>query len=863
MKHTFGTLAACGLALVSLIPLRADDAPRERVSLDVGWRFVKGDEPNTGDTLAYAQLKPWLLPERAEFGVATPAPQGEAPSPVRAQATYDDSSWRQLNLPHDWGIEGPFDPKGDGPTGRLPYWGVGWYRRHLQLPASDSGRHLFLQVDGAMSYSEIWLNGHLIGGWPYGYASYQLDLTPWALPGKDNVLAVRLENLPQSSRWYPGAGIYRNIWLLRTTDVHVGHWGTQVTTPKISPDEAKVALRVQVEHDAPWEEGTGKHALAPQVLAPITVHTDIYELGPSGQIAGEPVCSPVESQVTIPPGGSVTVNQELSIGHPMLWSPKSPYRYVAVTTVTESGRQMDKYQTPFGVRTLEFNPDRGLLINGEPVRIQGVCDHHDLGALGTAINVRALERQLTELQEMGCNALRTSHNPPAPELLDLCDKLGIIVMDESFDCWAQPKRPNDYHLVFPDWHEADLRALVRRDRNHPSVIMWSIGNEIPEQKKPIGVTLGKELQRIVHEEDPTRPDTSACNNAESGFNGFFNVVDVFGYNYHWAQYPQFRADHPKTFLYGSETASTVSSRGVYVFPLPTDKSQEMATPDFQVSSYDLSAPRWAWPPDDEFRGEDENPGAAGEFVWTGWDYIGEPTPYGKADDPSRSSYFGIIDLAGFKKDRFYLYQSRWKAELPMAHLVPHWTWPDRVGKQTPVEVYTSGDEAELFLNGKSLGRRRKGTDEYRLIWQNVIYQPGELKVVAYRNGKEWATDVERTAGEAAKLQLQADHNVVRADGQDLIFVSTAVTDAKGVLSPRAHPEVTFSVSGPGDVVAVDDGDATSYESFQSNHHKAFNGLVLAIVRTHAGEPGAITVTAKAPGLADGSVEVRSDAVEAK
>ncbi len=724
---------------------------------------------------------------------------------------------------------------------------MAWYRKHLDLPAADQGRRLLLEVDGAMSYASVWLNGRLVGGWPYGYASFALDLTAFAHPGADNLLAIRLDNPPDSSRWYPGGGLYRNLWLVKTAPVHVAHWGTAVTTPEVTAEQATVDLKVTLANDGTDETD-------------VTVRSEIYELGADGRSGGSPVDASGPAAVHLGAQASAGLEQAIAVEHPRLWSPRSPQRYVAVTTIAQDGATVDRYETPFGIRSIAFDPDRGFLLNGEVLRIQGVCDHHDLGALGSALNVRALERQLQELQEMGCNAIRTSHNPPAPELLDLCDRLGLVVMDEAFDCWMIPKRPNDYHLLFADWHEADLRAQIRRDRNHPCVILWSIGNEIPEQKNADGVRIGGELEGLVHAEDPTRPVTSACNNPQAGFNGFAGIVDVFGVNYRSQLYAPLHAAHPHQPIFGSETESEVSSRGVYVFPLVEDKLQGR-TADFQVSSYDYYAPPWAWPPDREFAAEDRNPYVAGEFVWTGWDYLGEPTPFGGKHDPARSSYFGIIDLAGFKKDRFYLYQAHWRPDLPMAHLVPHWTWPERVGQVTPVQVYTSGDEAELFLNGRSLGRKQKAPFTYRLRWDDVVYEPGELKVVAYKGGRTWAEDTQRTAGAAAKLELTADRTVLAADGRDLAFVTVAITDAAGTLVPRAHDHLSFAVSGPADLIAVDDGDATSFESFQGQGHDAFNGLALAIVRTRPGQTGAITIAASAAGLAAGQATVRSAEAE--
>jgi len=839
--------AAVAFVSAERAALRADAPVRERLSLDADWRFAR-EADGAGQGLAYADLKPWILPARNAF-LASAAdrlgrPGADFPSvPGWADPAFDDHSWRALNLPHDWGVEGPFKAEYRGDTGRLPFWGVAWYRKHFALGAEDQGRRLTLEIDGAMSHASVWLNGHLAGGWPYGYASFAVDLTPYARPGADNLLAIRLDNPPESSRWYPGGGIYRNVWLVKTTPIHVGHWGTDLATPQISSDQATVALKVTVDNDS-------------SAPADVTVATDIYELGVSGQKDGEAVASGPAVPLHLAAGGSGVAPARITVGHPMLWSIHSPYRYVAVTTVAQNQQMLDRYETPFGIRSIAFDPNRGFLLNGQVVKLQGVCDHHDLGALGSAVSVRALERQLEELQEMGCNAIRTSHNPPAPELLDLCDRMGFVVMDEAFDCWLIPKRANDYHLLFADWHEADLRAQIRRDRNHPCVVMWSIGNEIPEQKDASGIVIGRELQSIVHDEDPTRPVTSAANNPDSGVNGFEQVVDVFGINYRAQNYAPYHASHPQKMVFGSETESVVSSRGVYMFPVVADKAQGR-TADFQVSSYDFYAPKWAWPPDREFEAEERDPYVAGEFVWTGWDYLGEPTPFGNAGDPARSSYFGIIDLAGFKKDRFYLYQAHWRPDLPMVHLLPHWTWPERAGQVTPVFAYTSGDEAELFLNGQSLGRRKKEPFTYRLRWDDVVYQPGELKVIAYKDGQHWAEDMQRTAGEPAKIGLQADRIVLAADGRDLAFVTASITDANGVLAPRAHNHLSFAVAGPAEIVAVDNGDATSFEPFQATQHDAFNGLALVIVRTLPNQAGAITITATGAGLGAGQVEVRS------
>jgi beta-galactosidase len=820
-------VAALSIAMLGQSAQAEPAAVRERIAFNADWRFAKGD------------------------------PAGGADS--AAQPGFDDGRWRQLGLPHDWGIEGPFTQAYPGETAKLPWWGVGWYRKHFSLPTGDAARRVYLDVDGAMSHANVWINGRNVGGWPYGYASWRVDLTPYVKPGADNVVAIRLDNPPDSSRWYPGGGIYRNVWLVKTAQLHVAQYGTSVTTPGVTPQKATVDVQVTLDNHGDEAEAQ--------------VDTELYALDAAGVRNGPAVARTAASALTkLQKGRQVLVAQSLAVQQPRLWSPASPQRYLAVTTVRSKGQVVDVVETPFGIRTIAFDAQQGFLLNGQRLQIQGVCQHHDLGALGTALNVRALERQLEILHEMGVNAIRTSHNPPAPELLDLADRMGFVVVAEAFDAWQARKKPNDYNLLFEAWHEKDLRAMIRRDRNHPSVIAWSIGNEIPEQTRAEGWKLSAHLAGIARSEDRTRPVTAAFNHVVSGYNGFETTVDVFGYNYKPGEYAKLHAHAPHLPLIGSETASTVSSRGEYFFPVSDDKSRGQA--NFQVSSYDLSAPPWAWTPDREFAGLDDNPFVAGEFVWTGFDYLGEPTPYNqdatnllnftdpaqqarmaaqmntmkKIEVPSRSSYFGIVDLAGFKKDRFYLYQARWRPELPMAHLLPHWNWPERVGQVTPVHLYTSGDEAELFLNGKSLGRKKRGPRDYRLRWDDVVYQPGLLRAVAYRNGKPWAEDTVRTTGGAARLALAPDRATLRADGQDLVFVTVRIADRDGLTVPRSHNRVSFSITGPGEIIATDNGDATSFEPFQSKERKAFNGLALAIVRTLPGQAGKVVVRARADGL---------------
>jgi beta-galactosidase len=824
--------------LLSLVaPGFASDttSPRERISFNDDWKFKQGDSTN------------------ASFSFSDP--------------NFPDTDWRSLNLPHDWAIEGPVKQEYAGETAKLKYWGPVWYRKHFEIPAADADKRIFLDIDGAMSRSEVSVNGHSVGGWPYGYTSFEVDLTPYIKFGGENTLAIRLDSPPDSSRWYPGAGIYRNVWLVKTAPIRVAYSGTFVTTPAVSASVATVKTAVTVVNDSP--------------AARIIVKNEIYLLGANGR-KGSPSTSPTSQEFTIAAFTTTNVTAQFVVNHPQLWSVTRPNRYVVVTSIERDGKLVDHYETPFGIRTIEFTASNGFLLNGQRLQINGVCLHEDLGPLGMAFNNRARQRQLQLLQAIGCNAIRTSHNPPSPELLELCDRMGFVVMGEAFDAWAEAKRAGDYHLFFADWHEKDLRAFIRRDRNHPSVIMWSIGNEVYEQHDSDGWKLGKQLADIVHQEDPTRPVTMALHTVESSTNGFQNVLDVFGYNYKPTEYAAFRTNNPNLPLIGSETTSCVSSRGEYFFPVSNDRKSGRA--DFQTSSYDVAAPSWAYMPDVEFKAQDQNPFVAGEFVWTGFDYLGEPTPYdsdttnhliftdptiqmkwdevlkngGKIEVPSRSSYFGIFDLCGFKKDRAYLYQSRWQPDFPMAHIVPqNWNWPDRVGKITPVQIYTSGDSAELFLNGKSLGMKRKGPFEYRLRWDNVIYEPGTLKVIAARNGKKWAADIVKTTGPTAKLALKADHAVIRADGKDLSFVTITVEDKAGLMAPRALNKIRLSIKGPGEIVATGNGDATSHASFQSTEPTAFNGLCLAIIRAKPGESGKISLVADSEGLTSASITIRA------
>ena len=806
--------------------------PRERVSFDAGWRFHHG---TADDGPTYDAIRPWLLPAGNPFTAhASTRPATEPATPACAAPSFDDADWQAVDLPHDWAVAGPFTAAGNGGMGRLPTAGVGWYRRRFDVP--DDGRRTVLEIDGAMSYAAVWVNGRLAGGWPYGYASWQLDLTAYVHPGPGNVVAVRLDNPPDSARWYPGAGLYRHVWLTRTDAVHVGQWGTSVTTPTVSADAGTVDVAVTVDNDTAAD-------------ATVLVATDLTA-------AGQVVATLAPTDVTVTAAHAATVRSSATIAHPRLWAPwtdGSPDRYLAVTTVTRGGRIVDRYETSFGVRSVRWDADRGLLVNGRRVAIHGVNQHHDLGPLGAAFDAAAAERQLRILRDVGCNAIRTSHNPPAPELLDLTDRMGFLVLDEIFDCWDRRKTPNDFHAIFQDWHEPDLRAFLRRDRNHPSVVLWSVGNEVGEQMAgDAGAATARELVAIAHAEDPTRPVTASMNWARPD-SPFAAAVDVVALNYQGegvrklpGQYDAFHAKFPGKAILSSETASALSTRGSYTFPVTAAASgpvRDGSGGDSQqhlVSDYGLYAADFGSSPDRVFAALDRHPFVAGEFVWSGFDYLGEPTPY----DAARSSYSGIIDLAGFPKNRYHQYRARWRPDEPTAHLLPHWTWPDRVGQVTPVHLFTNGDEAELTLNGRSLGRRRVGPFEYRLRWDDVVYEPGTLTAIVYRNGQRWATDTVTTAGPPAKLGATVD-----GPG----FVTVRVLDRDGHVCPRADNRLTFAVDGPGRLVAADNGDPRSLEPFAAPGHTAFNGLCLAVVRADRGASAPITLRVAADGLGPAAI----------
>jgi len=857
IKKLKSTLCRIGTSLILILVLSATAtaqlALRTKAPINSGWKFKKGDPAAVEDSeLSYESLKEWILPTGNEFlepGSHYTRPDGNPGGSLSyTKAQYDDSHWNKVNLPHDWAIDGPFIEEGGGGMGRLPSAGVGWYRKKITITDENIGKSVFLDLNGAMSHATVWVNGVLAGGWPYGYTSWRLDMTPHIKKGI-NQIAIRLDNPPHSSRWYPGGGIYRKVWLVKTSPVHVGHWGTFVKTQSVSKSRATIEVDVTVDNDS-------------NERANATIISEIYLLDEDGKRLNKPAVQIKPHETDISSNSSQTIRTTAGIADPKLWGPKPgqvPHRYEAVTSVQRNGKLVDRYYTKFGIRTMKFDPNNGLFINGKPIEIRGVNIHHDLGPLGAAVNRRAIERQFAKLQQMGVNAIRTAHNPPSPEFLALADSMGILIQDEAFDEWRKEKVPNGYHKLFDQWHKQDLRAMVRRDRNHPSVFMWSIGNEVGEQwdgGDQAAAELAQSLTDIVHEEDSTRPTTAAMNNADAR-GPFPGSVDVIGLNYQGtgvrdrgAKYPVFHGSYPQSFIYGSETAAMPSTRGEYVFPVTEEKGVSINNGSGldslkkQVSSYGVNYLDFGSTPDMEFESQEKWPFVGGRFVWAGWDYLGEPTPF----DVSRSSYYGIIDLAGFPKDRFYLYQSQWRPDLKMAHILPHWNWPNRIGKITPVHVYSSAKEAELFLNGESMGRQTKDKYQYRFAWNDVRYEPGTLRVITYKNGKKWAADSVKTTGEARRLTLAADRDTIKSRRSNLVFLTLNIEDEEGLTVPMANNEVQFSVSGPGEIVATANGDPTNLTSFHSPKRKAFNGKVLIIIRPKAGKHGNVKVKAEASGL---------------
>jgi len=769
-------------------------------------------------------------------------------------AAFNDSQWDTVEVPHDWAIYGPFDKNNDvyktvvyedgetvpqirlGRTGGLPYMGVGWYRKSFNVPENAKNKKLFVEFDGAMSHAKVYFNGAYIGEWPYGYTSFSLELTDHIKFGENNVLAVRLENKPKMSRWYPGAGLYRNVRLVYTPTTHIAHWGTNITTPRINEGDGTVNIKTTVK-------GNSK----------VSLLTEIYS--PEGKLLKSKI-----DEILVK-GENIT-NQDIKLDNPQLWSIETPKKYKVLSKIIVAAKVIDTYESSFGFRYFEFTADDGFHLNGKRVQIQGVCMHHDLGPIGAAVNKSAINRQLRILKEMGCNAIRTSHNPPSPEYLAACDSLGFIVMDESFDEWKQVKVDNGYNTLWEDWRKKDLTALIHRDRNHPSVVMWSVGNEIREQHSNGLWTMAKSLVDICHEEDPTRPVTIGMNNYEPGEvnkskpseNKFAAQFDVKGWNY-YADFKKIHEEHPYWVQLACETQSTVSTRGFY--DLDAVPKKHYVRDNLQCSAYGNEYPSWANSPDVGFARLDDNPFVAGEFVWTGFDYLGEPTPY-NTQWPTRSSYFGIIDFAGFPKDIYYLYQQRW-SDKEVLHILPHWNWKE--GQNVPIHVFTNYNSAELFVNGKSYGIRKKDSTKvygrYRLIWDRIAFKPGLVKVKAIdKNGNYVKEATMETAGPAYKIKLISDGVPIKANGEDLAFIEVQIVDKEGRVCPLANNMVYFKVEGNGKFRAAGNGNPTDVEPFHSQKRKCFFGKSVAMIQVSkiAGE---IKLIASADNLISGEISIIS------
>ena len=847
--------------------------------IDVGGKPVRSIKLTVNDATGQS----WASIREVMFtGVNNEPLQVQKGQPAEAQAAVglDESEYKAVQLPHDWAIESPFLMAEPNETGKLPWNGWGWYRKTFAVPADFSAEkdRYYLDFDGVMSNPQVYVNGKLAGNWAYGYNSFRVDITPYLEAGKDNLIAVMASNLPLSTRWYPGAGIYRHVWLEKTGPVHLAQWPTYITTPEITKDYAVVKVQTTVTN-------TGNRE------AEITVLQKV-----NGAQA-------VPASITLEPGTSGTVEQELRLPYPQLWSCESPHLYSMHTSMLVDGKVVDSKESSFGVRSIAWKKD-GFYLNGEKVRLKGVCEHHDLGALGAAFHARGYERKIEILKEMGCNSIRMTHNPPAPEVLDLCDKHGILVIDELFDIWKNQKydKVNGYHLYWPQWWQKDVRNFMLRDRNHPCIIAWSGGNEIPEQghkearKHAANLKVATDLRDEVRKYDTTRPYTVGCNNLNAYKNGFAETMDVYGFNYKPHLYRDFREKHPDMPYIGSETCSCVSTRDTYFFPMGWRVGDGARY--FQVSSYALYSTGWGSCPDIEMHAHTLAPELSGEYVWTGFDYIGEPTPYNQDASnignfigaseaekkaameqlkamgnkaPSRSSYFGLVDLAGFPKDVYYLYQSQWNPEKQMAHILPHWNWPGREGQKTPVMVFTSGDEAELFVNGKSQGVRRRGEgptftqkdkslvvnkNQYRFVWEDVVYEPGKVEVVVKKDGKPWATASRVTTGAPASVTAQADRPAIVGDARDICHISLALTDAQGNVVPTDSRKVSFSISGPADLVGFCNGNPIDHTCMQDPEQKFFNGRILAVVRGQRGASGTATVTVKAEGLPEIQVPVQ-------
>jgi beta-galactosidase len=816
--------AAIFLALQVQHLAAADTGPSSFQKLHSGWRFAKGDHSGA---------------ETIEF---------------------DDSSWSAICVPHDWAIAGPFDPSQDGYAAKLPWRGVGWYRRTFTLDCKK-GERVYLDFDGVMAFPKVFINGKLAGEWDYGYTSFRTDATPFVnLKGK-NTVAVRVDTTKHGTRWYPGAGIYRKVTLETRNPIHVAHWGTIVTTPLLEKGAAQIKVRTTIENHT---KSGAKIGVLFTVRGPDGVKLNIFG-----------------DRYTVPAAGSVDVEASTSLKDYKRWDINDPMLYTLETTIlpqdglsvkadVDVSKALDRDTTTFGIRDFKFTADDGFHLNGRRVQLHGVCLHHDQGPLGAAFYPRAMERQLEIMRDMGVNAIRTSHNPPAPELLELCDRMGFVVWDECFDKWddkadrVKSEPPLEQHA------ERHLRSMVTRDRNHPSIVVWSIANEISAKGGRSGLTKERTgmMRDIIRKYDATRPVGLAHHIPETATTDIFEPLDLTGWNY-GRRYATFRERYPNKPIIYSESASALSTRGFYELPLPTSKTSYSS--QHQVDSYDFNSAKWSDIPDVEFALMERDSFVAGEFVWTGFDYLGEPTPFNRE---AVSSYFGIVDLCGIPKDRFYLYRSYWRPDATTVHILPHWNWPDRVGQKVPVFVYTNGDSAELLLNGKSLGLRKKEDStegsqpsanpaaanqasdsyyapirKYRLRWNDVVYEPGELTAIAYKDGKEIGRAKMRTAGPPTALRLMPDRTKLKATGDDLCYLLVEAVDRKGNMCPLADNLVQFKISRSGEIAGVANGNPMSLESFQSNQLKLFFGKAMLIVRSIEGHPGPIEITASSSGLA--------------
>lgn len=795
----------------------------------------------------------WITPAGASLRSVIELKDGwkfqRGPAENAYEIHFDDSAWESVSVPHDWAITGPFDKEIDkqvtritqnneelatektGRTGALPYIGEGWYRTAFTLPSLKKNQRVLIQFEGAMSRPVVYVNGNEVGRWNYGYAYFYFDITDAVKSGVENTLAVYLTNDGLSSRWYPGAGLFRKVRIIVKNEESFDQWGTFITTPRVTSNQASVRIQSKV---------TGKNLSLKTVI-----------LDPDGN----PVAVQTQRHST---GNEFT--QQIIIKNPLLWSPETPHLYQAVNRLYSGKKVVDEQTITFGIRTVKYDKKTGFSLNGQTRKFKGVCLHHDLGPIGAAVNTAALRRQLVIMKEMGCDAIRSAHNMPSFEQLELCDELGLMFLAESFDEWAKPKVKNGYNRFFETDAEKDVVNLVRATRNHPCIVMWSSGNEVPDQHGSSGVERAKWLQDIFHREDPTRPVTVGMDQVKAVMaSGFGAVMDVPGLNYRTHLYEEAYERFPQGFLLGSETASTVSSRGVYKFPVKQGKS--VTHDDYQCSSYDVEYCSWANLPEEDFMLQDDKPWVIGEFVWTGFDYLGEPTPYDRMW-PSRSSYFGICDLAGLPKDRYYLYRSRWNTEDETLHILPHWNWEGREGETTPVYVYTSFDSAELFVNEESQGIRKKVKDKtpqhrYRLMWNDVKYEPGSIRVVAFgSDGKPAAEKEIKTAGAPHRIVLEADRNELRANGEDLAFVTVSVVDKNGIPCPTASNRINFSVSGVGTYRAACNGDATSLEMFHKPTMPLFSGKLVVLVQSLK-IPGSITLNVSGESLESETINLIS------